>query len=171
MLLELVLAQVGPVEPEDIDDGEFHIRVVGGDLVDCISLGKADAQHHGGSPADHAPHRLLALGFVGDLELHHLDAGLVHELLDAVPDALVEGFVELAAHVEDDGGLELGSLRYSGNGGQRGPSDQMFQTHDALPFVEFFEGHVTRLGRTGKRGFHLMPLSVRIMRTVRPRVC
>ena len=32
------------------------------------------------------------------------------ELLDAIIDALVEALVELAAHVEDNGGLEFGRL-------------------------------------------------------------
>ena len=55
-----------------------------------------------GEPAQ----RLLALGVVLGLEIAVLDAGLLLELLGAGIDALVEGFVELAAEIVDDGGLE-----------------------------------------------------------------
>ena len=43
----------------------------------------------------------------GDLELAVRDPGLLLEALGAVVGGLVEGLVELAAHVEDDGRLEV----------------------------------------------------------------
>ena len=43
----------------------------------------------------------------GDLELEILDPGLLLEALGAVVGGLVERLVELAAHVEDDGGREI----------------------------------------------------------------
>ena len=77
---------------------------------------------------------LLALGLVGDLELAIGDAGLGLELLGAVVHALVEGLVELAADVEDDGGLVVGresSGRRHGNGGYGG--EQITSFHCSLP--------------------------------------
>jgi hypothetical protein len=56
----------------------------------------------------HVAQRLLALGLRGDLELAIRDARLLLEALDAVVGRLVEGLVELAAHVVHDGGLGTG---------------------------------------------------------------
>ena len=78
--------------------------------------------------------RLLALGLVGDLELAIGDAGLGLELLGAVEHAFVEGLVELAADVEDDGGLVVcreSSGRRHGNGGDGG--EQITSYHCSLP--------------------------------------
>ena len=49
----------------------------------------------------------LAGSKIADVELEDGNAGLGLELLGAVVGRLVEGFVELAAHVEDDGRLEV----------------------------------------------------------------
>ena len=80
----------------------------------------------------HAAQRLLALALVGDLELEIGDAGLLLELLGAVVGGLVERLVELAAHVEDDRGLEvLGGLRRSR--GQRQGERQARRAGSAFP--------------------------------------
>src|SRR3546814_1894104 len=71
------------------------------DVCSSDLLGEADAEDGVGAALRHAAQRLLALGLVGDLELAVLDTGFLLEPLDAVVDALVEGLVELAAHVED----------------------------------------------------------------------
>jgi hypothetical protein len=55
--------------------------------------------------------------------------GLVGELLHPFPDPLVERLVELAAHVEYHGGLELGGLRQGGDGRNGETRNQMFQAH------------------------------------------
>ena len=65
------------------------------------SGGKAHTQNNGGTTFCHTSHRLLTLGFVGDLKFHHLDAGFAGEFLNTVVDTLIERFVELAAQVED----------------------------------------------------------------------
>jgi len=83
------------------------------------------------APAHHAAHGLFALGLVGDFEFHHFGAGFVHELFDAIPDALVKALVELAAHVEDDGGLEIGSEGRGGEQGGGGRAEDGFQ-HGSL---------------------------------------
>jgi hypothetical protein len=54
--------------------------------------------------------RLLALGVVLGLEVPVLDAGLLLEALGPGEDALVEGFVELAAEIVHDGGLHRGGV-------------------------------------------------------------
>ena len=71
---------------------------------------------------------LLALGVVLDFEVAEGDAGLLAEFGRAVEDALVEGFVELAAEIIDDGGLDVGGVGRGGSeetaGAKRGAQEQ-----------------------------------------------
>ena len=90
-----------------VDDGEPVLRILHGDLFQGRRLGEADTEDRVRAALGHPAQGLLALGLVGDLEFAIVDAGLFLELLDAVIDAFVEAFVEFAAHVEDDGGLEI----------------------------------------------------------------
>src|SRR5688572_4427090 len=105
MLLERVLKEVRAVEPADVDDREFHTWIVNGYGIDGVRLRKAHAEDQGCAPAHHAAQSLLALGFIGDLEFHNLHAGLIRELLYAIPNAFIEALVKFAAHVVDHGGL------------------------------------------------------------------
>jgi len=66
--------------------------------------------------ARHVAQRLLALGLVGHLELAIRDPRLLLEALGAGVGGLVEGLVELPAHVEHDGGNELLSRAGAGQG-------------------------------------------------------
>src|SRR3546814_17635274 len=90
-----------------IDDGKAGIRKFLGDLGQGVRLGEADAEDGVGAALRHAAQRLLALGLVGDLELAVLDTGFLLEPLDDVVDALAEGLVELADHVDAHCGLDL----------------------------------------------------------------
>ena len=58
--------------------------------------------------------------------------GLLLELLGAREDALVEGFVELAAEIVDDRGLEGALLREGGGGGEGEARERE---------AELFDGH------------------------------
>ena len=57
---------------------------------------------------------LLALGVVLDFEVAEGDVEFLAELGRAVEHALVEGFVELAAEIIDDGRLDLGGVSRGG---------------------------------------------------------
>ena len=110
-----------------VDDGELEVRIFLGDLLDGRGLGEARRDDRRIALVGEVADGLLALGLVGDLELAIGDAGLGLELLGAVEHALVEGLVELAADVEDDGGLVVcreSSGRRHGNGGYGG--EQMY---------------------------------------------
>jgi hypothetical protein len=86
------------------------------------ALREADADDRVGAALGHAALGLLALRRVGDLELQVGLAGFLLPALGAVVGGLVEGLVELAAHVVDDGGFGQGAGRHSAGqgGGQQG---------------------------------------------------
>ena len=110
MLLEHDGAHVGQID-DGVDDGKTGLGEFLGHLFQSRCLGKADPDHRVRPTLRHAPQGLLALGFVGDLEFAILDAGFLLEALNAVEHTLVEGFVEFAAHVEDDGRIDLRRAR------------------------------------------------------------
>src|SRR6185369_1771589 len=95
-------------------DRELHVREFLGDLLHAAGLGEPDPDHDRRAAARHVAQRLLALRLGGHLELAIRDPGLLLEALGAGVRRLVEGFVELPAHVEHDGGREL--LRRDGAG-------------------------------------------------------
>jgi hypothetical protein len=132
VLLEDHRLHVGQVDHR-VDDGEARVGKFLGDLLEGRSLGEADAEHGVRAALRHLPEGLLALGFVGDLELPVLDAGLLAEPLDAVVDALVEGLVELAAHVEDDRRLELRRLGAAQGEAEQTAECQEVFAHPVLP--------------------------------------
>ena len=90
-----------------VDDGELEVGELLGDLLHAGGLGEADAHDDLGAAPRHVAERLLALGLVGHLELAVRDAGFLLEALGAGEGGLVEGLVELPAHVEHDGRSEL----------------------------------------------------------------
>ena len=47
MLLEDILAQIGAVEPRDVDDRELAVGELGRNRVDGVGLREADRNHHG----------------------------------------------------------------------------------------------------------------------------
>ena len=67
-------------------------------------LRKADAHNDGGATLGHIANGLLALCGAGDFELAVFDTGGFHKPFGTIESSLVERFVELAAHVENDGG-------------------------------------------------------------------
>ena len=99
-----------------VDQGELGLGELLGHRLDGRRLGEAHRHHHLGAAPGHVAERLLAHGRVGDLEIAVLDAGVRRELLGAVERGLVERFVELAAHVEDDGRHEVLCLGRAGHG-------------------------------------------------------
>ena len=82
-------------------------------VLDGRRLGEAHRHHHLRAAPRHVAQRLLAHGGVRDFELAVLDAGVRLELFGAVEGGLVERFVELAAHVEDDGRREVIRLSHA----------------------------------------------------------
>ena len=93
---------------DHVDDREPDIGEFLGHLLDGGSLREADRQDRVDAATGEVAHCLFALGIVGDFEAAILDVEFLLELLGAVIDALVEGFVELAAEVVDDPRLEIG---------------------------------------------------------------
>ena len=116
MLPESVLAQIGTVQPGDVDDRELPVGIIGRHCVDCVRLGETHRNHHG-CPAFHQfLYRLLAPGPVGYQQLFDPDARLVGELPQTIPDALVEALVELVVGVIDHRGPEVSGERGADHG-------------------------------------------------------
>ncbi len=110
MLLEDHGLDVGRVD-HAVDEGELHLRQLGGDGLDGRGLGEAHGDDDVGAAPGHVAQGLLALGLGRGLELHVGDVGRLAEILGAVEGGLVEGFVELAAHVVEDARRHVGGLR------------------------------------------------------------
>ena len=117
MLLEGHRLHVGQVD-HAVDDRELGVGIVLGDLLERRRILEAHHDHDVRTAPGHALHGLLALRLLGHLELEIGDAGLALELLGPVIGRLVERLVELAAHVEDDGRLEVLS-RGAADAGQK----------------------------------------------------
>ena len=75
-------------------------------LPSAVAQAKPDSHDRREAVLGEFAQHLLALRVVLDLEVAEVDAGVLLELGRAVEDALVEGFVELAAEVIDDRGLD-----------------------------------------------------------------
>ena len=82
--------------------------------------GKADGHDRREAVLGELAQDLLALRLVLDLEVAEIDAGFLLELCRAVEHALVEGFVELAAKIIEDGGLDRVG-RIGRGGGEKTP--------------------------------------------------
>ena len=137
VLLEHDRLDVGLVD-HHVDDGEFQVRIFLGDLLDGCRLGEARGDDGRIALVGEVADGLFALGLVGDLELAIGDAGLLLELLRTVVHAFVERLVELAANVEDDGGLRVIRERCAGGEGQgRGGGHERTSEHLRLPVVVF----------------------------------
>ena len=100
-----------------VNDAELGVRELLGHLVQSRSLREAHGDHDFRSLLGEAAQVLLTLGLLRDFRLAVADARFLAELLRAVPNALVEGLVELAAHVKDDRRLE--GQRRNGQCGQQ----------------------------------------------------
>src|SRR5215213_3612566 len=94
-----------------VDDGELHVRELVRHLLQGRLLAESDGEDRTEAVAGEAAQRLLALGVVLGFEIPVLGAGLLLEALSPGGDPLVEGLIELAAEIVDDGGLEDRSLR------------------------------------------------------------
>ena len=120
------------------------------DLFHGARLGEADADDDVGAAPGHGAERLLALGFLGDFELAVLDPAFLLEALGAGIGRFIEGLVELAAHVEDDGGLEaLGLGGTDGSAAGHGGGDG-----------------TDRDGQGVKQAFHRFPSAPLILRAI-----
>ncbi len=75
VLLEDDRLHVGQVDHR-IDDREIHLRVLGTHRFEWGRVLVADHDDDGGAAPHHAAHGLIALGFLGHLELEIVDAGL-----------------------------------------------------------------------------------------------
>ena len=91
-----------------VDDRELHVREFLSRGLDGGGLGEANGDDDLGAALRKAGHRLFALGGVGDLKLADLDAGFLFESDRTVTGRLIERLVELAAHVVNDRGREIG---------------------------------------------------------------
>ncbi|CDX32277.1 conserved hypothetical protein [Mesorhizobium sp. SOD10] len=106
ILLEYQRADIGQVDGI-VDDGEVEVGIFGRDLLQRVLPGKAGHDDRVTAVLGEAAQRLLALRSVGDLEFDIGDAGFLLELLGAVIGGLVEGFVELAAQIVENGRLHI----------------------------------------------------------------
>ena len=162
MLLEHDRLHVRQVD-HHVDDGELQVGELGRDLLQRGRLAEADRDDRRIAVAGEAAQRLLDLRVVGRLEIAELDAGLRLELLRADEDALVEGFVELAALVVDDGRLDRGLRQRGdcreGDAGQR--QRERCQPHGTDPLLRSakavaapswrYDGMAWRRGQAGER--------------------
>ena len=101
---------------DHVDDGEFGVREIGGDLLERRRPREAGHDDRVVAVLGELAQRLLALGVVLDFEIAVFDAGFGLELLGAVEGGFVEGFVELAAEIIDDRRLDV---RGEGRNGHR----------------------------------------------------
>ena len=111
-----------------VDDGEMGVGEFLADLLQRNRLGKADGNDRVLAALGKPAQRLLELGLVGRLEVSDGDLGLVGEPLGPIGDALIEGFVELAAVGIDDRRLERG-LRL-----RQADADQQRDQRNEQPF-------------------------------------
>ena len=116
-----------------VDDGELGVRELGGDFLYCGTHVEADGDDGAVATAGQTTQALLALGFVLGFELLDLDAFVLVVDFDAVAEhGFVEGLVEFACGVIDDGGLGgcLGGQGSEGEGGHGGQLEHF--SHDRI---------------------------------------
>src|SRR5277367_1802340 len=106
MLLEYDRLDIGKVD-DVIDDAEFRVGIFRRDLLQRGLPGEADGHDRREAILGELAQDLLALRLVLDLEIAEIDAGLLLKLCRAVEDTLVERFVELAAKIIENGGLDF----------------------------------------------------------------
>ena len=103
----LLLAEIDRLHVRQINDAvderEFHVGKLLRDPLDGRGLREANRDDDARAAPRHLLHRLLALRRVGDLEFPDRDAGVLGEFRRALRGGLVEGAVELAAEIIDDG--------------------------------------------------------------------
>ena len=109
---------VGLVD-DHVDDAELGLGELVGDFRQRGGPGEARHQDRAEAVLGELAQHLLALGVVLDFEVAEGDSGVLGEFRRAVVDALVEGFVELAAEVIDDRGLDDVGRQDGGRGEQR----------------------------------------------------
>ena len=90
-----------------VDDGELRVRILGRQLFQRRGPVEADNHDRVVAVTGEAAQRLLALGVVADFELAVFNAGFGLELFRAVEGCFVEGFVELAAEIENERRLDV----------------------------------------------------------------
>src|SRR5271170_5688527 len=119
MLLEYDRLDVGQID-HIIDDAEFRLGIFRRDFFQRSLPGEADGHDRRETILGELAEDLLALRLVLDLEIAEIDAGLLLKLCRAVEDTLVERFVELAAKIIKNGGLNsIG--RIGRDGGKKTP--------------------------------------------------
>ena len=121
MLVEDDRAHVGLVD-DRVDQHELRVGEFRRDDLHGGGVRKARDDDRVVPALREAAQRLLALGVLLEFELGVFDARLLLEPLGALVGGLVEGFVELAAPVEDDrrvGVLGMGRDRREREGGGR----------------------------------------------------
>ncbi len=109
---------------DHIDDGEAHVRKLGGDLLDGGSVREPHCDDRVGASLRQATHRLRALGFIRRLELAVSNARRSAKALRARICRLIERFVELATHVVDHGRNRLGMYRRGQQGAKSDCAEQ-----------------------------------------------
>ena len=127
MLLEHDRLDVGQVD-DVIDNAEFRLGIFRRDLLQRGLPGEADGHDRREAVLGELAQDLLALRLVLDLEIAEIDAGLLLEPCRAVEHALVERFVELAAKIIKNGGLNrVGRI---GRGGGEKTSGKSRRRHE-----------------------------------------
>src|SRR6516165_5334463 len=114
-----------------VDDREMHGRKFFCHRLHRNPLVEPDTDDQIAAALSEAAMRLLELGVVGDLELDRSDPGFLLEAFGAIGHTFVEGFVELAASIEDDSGFGISRLNESCRQQYRsecdgGPRDQHY---------------------------------------------
>src|ERR1700722_601809 len=104
MFLEHDRLDIGQVD-DVIDDAEFRLGIFRRDLRQRGLPGEADGHDRREAVLGKLAQDLLALRLVLDLKITEIDAGFLLELCRAVEHAFVERFVELAAKIIENGGL------------------------------------------------------------------
>ena len=117
-----------------VNDREFGVREVRRNLCQRVAKGKARHHDRVGASLGQTAQRLFALGFGLHFKFLVGAAGFGGPTLRALIGCLVEGFVELAAKIEDQGGI--GGNHASRQGQRRGCGRKVLHKgHLRLPVV------------------------------------
>src|ERR1700722_19308299 len=116
MLLEHDRLDIGQVD-DVINDAEFRLGIFRRDFCQRGFPGEANGHDRREAILGEFAEDLLALRLVLDLKITEIDAGFLLELCRAVEHAFVERFVELAAKIIKNGGLN--GFGRVGRGGEK----------------------------------------------------
>ena len=111
-----------------VDDAEVGLGIFRGDFLQRGLPGEADGHDRREAVLGELAQDLLPLRLVLDLEIAELDAGLLREPRCAVEHALVERFVELAAKIIENRGLD--SVGCIGRDGSEKTSGENRRRHE-----------------------------------------